>query len=618
MDGLSNRLPADRPNGLRWSRACVPAITLEQARARLSGQWPALQALTTPPDLPPAERDVRLSQRLSVASAARGSEPWLRPQFASPLLMTFAIAALILAIACTNLSGLMLARTTARGHEMAVRLALGASRWRVSRQLMTEGLLLAAIGGAGGFLCAVWASKGLSAVIFEEYMVTVAFDPAPDGRAIAFTVATALLFGLLLTLLPAWQATREQPLGLQQRTHRTVTSATAGKWLVAAQVALSLVLLIAAGLFVRTLRTIRSVPSGLTSAGVVVAYPFPRPGGYTHVDNDVYYRSTIEKLLAIPGVERASVSLDKPAGGGTGIGERVTRASEPVTATNGVASIVTAVSPDFFGVLGITVQQGRDFSWSDTSRARKVAIVSEALARRLFGSEPAVGRHVRIGLAAARQDLEIVGVVSNARLYNLKDTRLDAIYTAALQDPDVNAKCFVLRGTGISFDEIRRAVDSGGIEFIENLRTLDYIIDRALLRERLVAALATFFGIVGALLAATGVFALMSYAVEQRRREIGIRMALGAAPARLVGAVVREGARTTLAGVVVGLAAALLAARVLEAFLFGVTPRDPITLTIASLVLLGVSVVACLIPAIRAARVDPLIASRGIGRLRFA
>ncbi len=457
----------------------------------------------------------------------------------------------------------------------------------------------------------MWASKGLSAVIFEEYMVTVAFNPAPDGRAIVFTMATALLFGLLLTLLPAWQATREQPLGVQQRTRRTVTSATAGKWLVAAQVALSLVLLIAAGLFVRTLRTIRSVPSGLTPAGVVVAYPFHRPGGYSaprqrrllpQHDREAPERSPVWSA-------RASRSTSPPAAA-PGIGERVTRASEPVTATNGVASIVTPVSPDFFGVLGITVQQGRDFSWSDTSHARKVAIVSEALARRLFGNAPAVGRHVRIGLAPARQDLEIVGVVSNARLYDVKNARVDAIYTAALQDPDVNAKCFVLRGTGISFDEIRRAVDSGGIEFIENLRTLDYIIDRALLRERLVATLATFFGIVGALLAATGVFALMSYAVEHRRREIGIRMALGAAPARLVGAVVREGARTTLAGVVVGLAAALLAARVLEAFLFGVTPRDPITLTIASLVLLAVSIVACLIPAIRAARVDPLIALR--------
>ena len=524
-------------------------------------------------------------------------------------MMTFGIAALILAIACTNLSGLMLARTTARGHEMAVRLALGASRWRVSRQLMTEGLLLAAIGGAGGFLCAVWASKGLTAVIFEEYMVTVAFDPAPDRRAIAFTMATALLFGLLLTVLPAWQATREQPLGLQQRTpdgdvrhRRQVAGGGSSRALAGAADRGRPLRQNAANHPVGSLR-----PDARGGRGGV-SLPSPRR---LHARRQRrLLPETIEKLLAIPGVERASVSLDKPAGGRTGIAERVTRASEPVTATNGVASIVTAVSPDFFGVLGITVQQGRDFSWSDTSRARKVAVVSDALARRLFGSEPAVGRHVRIGLAAARQDLEIVGVVSNARLYNLKDTRLDAIYTAALQDPDVNAKCFVLRGTGISFDEIRRAVDSGGIEFIENLRTLDYIIDRALLRERLVAALATFFGIVGALLAATGVFALMSYTVEQRRREIGIRMALGAAPARLVGAVVREGTQTTLAGVVVGLAAALLTARVLEAFLFGVTPRDPVTLTIASLVLLGVSVVACLIPAIRAARVDPLVALR--------
>jgi predicted permease len=585
-------------------------VTLEQTRARLSSHWPAMQALDAPADLSPAARDERLSQRLSIESAARGTEPWLRPAFASPLVITMAIAGLILAIACTNLSGLMLARTTARGHEMAVRLALGASRWRVARQLIIEGLLLAAIGGAGAFLCAVWAIKGLTAIIFEEYTVTVAFNPAPDGRVVAFTMVTSILFGLLLTLLPAWQATREQPRGLQPRTARSVTSGAAGSWLVAAQIALSLVLLIASGLFVRTLHTIRAVPSGLTSAGVSVAYSFPRPEGYRHVDNDVYYRSTIEKLRAIPGMERASISLDKPAGGRTGIVQRVTQTTEPVSTTNGIDAIVTAVAPDFFGVLGLSVQQGRDLSWFDTSRTRKVAIVSEALARHLYGNGPALGRHVRVGLAAARQDLEIVGVVSDARLYNLKDPRLDAVYTAALQDSDVNAKCFVLRGTGVSFDQIRRAVDSGGIEFVEDLRTLDYIIDRALLRERLVAVLSTFFGIIGAILAATGVFALMAYAVEQRRREIGIRMALGAAPARLVAAVVREGARTALAGVVVGLAAALLAARVLETFLFGVSPRDPITLTIAPLVLLGVSVVACLIPAIRAARVDPLIALR--------
>jgi predicted permease len=446
-------------------------------------------------------------------------------------------------------------------------------------------------------------------VIFEDYVVTVAFNPSPDGRAVIFSLLTALLFGVLLTVLPAWRAAREQPFGLQGSA-RTVTSSNAGGWLVAAQVALSLVLLVGAGLFVRTLYSIRAVPSGLTTKNVVVAYPFQRPGGYARVENDVYYRTTVEALEAIPGVERASVSLDKPAGGGSGIVQKVARTSEPATSADGVESILTPVSPNFFAVLGLSVQQGRDLSWTDTSGSRKVAVVSEALARHLFNGGPAIGQHVRIGTLPARQEVEIVGIVSNARLYDLKDPRLDAIYTAALQDADVNAKCFVIRGTGVPFEAIRRAVEASGIEFVREFRTLDYIVGRALLRERLVAALATFFGIVGALLAAIGVFALMAYSVEQRRREIGIRMALGAEPARVVGSILRDGARIALVGVAAGLIAALLAARAIAAVLFGIAPSDPVTLVTASLALFVVSILACLIPAIRAARIDPLIALR--------
>jgi len=584
-------------------------VTIDQARAQLFAQWSAIQTLDTPTDLSSAQRNERLSQRISVRSASTGTEPYLRPKFTAPLVITFGIAALILAIACTNLSGLMLARTTARGHEMAVRLALGASRWRLARQLVTEGVFLAALAGIGGLICAVGATRSLSAVIFDDYVVTVAFNPAPDGRAVGFAMVTSLLFGLLLTLLPAWRATREQPFGLQHSA-RTVTSSTAGRWLVAAQVALSLVLLIGAGLFVRTLYSIRAVSSGLSTKNVVVAYPFQRPGGYGRVANDVYYRTIVEALEGIPGAERASVSLDKPAGGGSGVLQKVARTSDPATGAGGVESIVTPVSPNFFAVLGLSMQQGRDLSWTDTSGARKVAVVSEALAKHLFNGGPAIGQHVRVGALPARQDMEIVGVVSNARLYDLKDARLDAIYTAALQDADVNAKCLVIRGTGVPFEAIRRTVETNGIEFVREIRTLDYTVGRALLRERLVAALATFFGLVGALLAATGVFALMSYSVEQRRREIGIRMALGADPARVVGSILRDGARIALVGVAAGLVAALLAARAIGAFLFGVAPSDPVTLLTASLALFFVSIVACLIPAIRSARVDPLIALR--------
>ena len=485
-----------------------PGVTLDQARVQLVTAWPQLLATSLPPDLSAPQRDQFLSQRLSVASGARGSEPSLRPRFTSALVISLSIAALILAIACTNLSGLMLARTSTRRSEIAVRLALGASRWRVWRQLLTEGLLLAAVGGLSGLACAAWASRGLGAFIFEDYVITVGFDPTPDRRVASFAIATTLLFGALFTLLPAWRATRQPPLGLQQANGRTTTARHAGRWLVAAQVALSLVLLIAAGLFVRTLQAIRSTTDGLSSDGVVVAFPLSRPRAYSHLDNDIYYRQTLDRLSAIAGVERASISLYKPAGGGAGDVEQVAPINQPVTTTSGVESIRTPVAPDFFGVLGIPLRQGRDLSWADSSRSRKVAVVSDTLARRLFADSP-LGRHVRIGLSSARQDVEIVGVVANARLYDRKNARLEAIYTAALQDADVNAKCFVVRGIGVSSDQIRRAVEAGGVEFVSDVRSLDYIADRGLLRERLTAMMATFLGGLGAMLAAMGVFALM-------------------------------------------------------------------------------------------------------------
>ena len=216
------------------------------------------------------------------------------------------------------------------------------------RQLLTEGLLLAAVGGLSGLACAAWASRGLGGFIFEDYVITVGFDPTPDRRVASFAIATTLLFGALFTLLPAWRATRQPPLGLQQANSRTTTARHAGRWLVAAQVALSLVLLIAAGLFVRTLQAIRSTTDGLSSDGVVVAFPLSRPRAYSHLDNDIYYRQTLDRLSAIAGVERASISLYKPAGGGAGDVEQVAPINQPVTTTSGVESIHTPVAPDFF------------------------------------------------------------------------------------------------------------------------------------------------------------------------------------------------------------------------------------------------------------------------------
>jgi predicted lysophospholipase L1 biosynthesis ABC-type transport system permease subunit len=236
--------------------------------------------------------------------------------------------------------------------------------------------------------------------------------------------------------------------------------------------------------------------------------------------------------------------------------------------------------------------------------------VSEALARKLFGKGEAVGRHVRVGTDPGQQDLEIVGVVGNTRLYDVKSANLYAAYVPALQDPDVNYKCFVLRGRGISARAVEHVVDSLGQEQVTEVQSLDEIIGRELLQERMTADFAAFFGGLALLLAAVGLYGLMSYAVAQRRREIGVRVALGAQPRRVMGEVVRDGLRVALVGIACGVGAALVTVSLVKSLLFGLTPHDPATLVIACFSLLAVALVACLGPALRAARVDPMTALR--------
>ena len=285
-------------------------------------------------------------------------------------------------------------------------------------------------------------------------------------------------------------------------------------------------------------------------------------------------------------------------------------AGEPSILTRGVGSTRTPVAPEFFDAVGIPLVKGRDFGWSDRSRGRRVTIISQSLARRLFGDGEAIGQHVKVGLHPDRQDMEVVGVAADARLYDPKNPNLFAVYTAALQDPSVNFKCFVVRGTDVSYAALKSAVEALGHENVGNMVTLRYITDRALLQERMTAMLSGFFGALALLLAGIGLFGLMSYAVAQRRREIGIRMALGAEPRRVMTDVVRDGLAVTFTGVAAGFAAALVAVQLVKSLLFGITPHDPVTLLLAPVSLLLIAVVACLLPAARAAKVDPMIALR--------
>ena len=586
--------------------------TVEQARAQLAAVWPAVRQAALPPAYTGPRRDEFLSIGLDVTSASKGDEKSLRIRYVQPLIILLGIASLVLLIACTNVASLLLSRASVRRHEIGVRLALGASRWRVARQLVTEGVLLSLAGAVCGVMLSFWACAEITRIVFDEYLYPVVFDGRPDMTVIALTTAIAVAAGILCSALPAWRGTRGTATAALQTEGRTFSvSGRAGSMLVGAQLALSLVLLTTAGVLVRSLSALRALNTGIErSDDVFVAYPgAAHPGAYDGIDNDTYYPQVLRRIEALPGVRRASVSLGKPGTGG-GPRDAVVRFGETQEAA-GVAATRSPVAPGFFAVVGIPVVKGRDFEWRDNSRGPRVTILSQSLARRLFGDAEPVGQRVRVGFDPSRDALEVIGIVADARLYDPKSTDVLAAYTPALQDQDASFKCFVIRGDNLSFASLKEAVESLGRERVGNIVTLQYITDRSLLLERLTAMMSSFFGSLVLLLAGVGLFGLMSYAVAQRRREIGIRMALGADRRRVVRDVVRDGVTVTLAGLVVGVVAALASVRVVKTLLFGVTPQDPLTLAGAAASLIAIAVLACVVPASRAARVDPLIALRG-------
>jgi putative ABC transport system permease protein len=586
-----------------------PEITIDQARAALNAEWPSLKDATLPGGQTTAQRDRFLSARLLVESAATGVERELRDSFSQPLVALFGIAGLIMLIACLNLASLMLARAGARSHEIGVRVALGASRWQIVRQMLIEGVFLSVVGGALGLNLAVWVGQGIVHAMLRDSLVPAWLDVGVDAHLLAFATAASIGAGVMFSIIPGLRSTRLSTIALLRSGSRTASAVSRpGRLLVGAQIAMSLVLLANAGLLVRTLQQIRAVDSGLHADDILVAYPLPEPGAYAQTNNDVYYPELVESLQRVPGVTRAAVSLSRPAGGGVGGGERVSRVRAP-SGDDDITSLLIAASPGLLDVLRISLRSGRDFSWDDDSHTRRVAIVSETLARRLF-PHGAVGEHIRVGTASPRQDLEIIGIVDDAHLYDLRDPNLAAVYLPALQQSDPNGKCLVLRAKGVSVEALNGAIGSLGRERIARMETLADIAEGAVLQERLTAGIAAFFGMVALMLAGVGLYGLISYTVHQRHREIGIRMALGAEPRRILAAVVREAAALALAGIVIGFAGALLTKGAVRSLLFGVTPDDPVTFIGAIGFLMVAALTGALVPALRAAKVDPVTALR--------
>jgi predicted permease len=585
--------------------------TLGQARAQIAALWPGVQAETAPTGLSTEQRTDFFSTHIEIDSAARGHEGFLRSHYTQPLYVLQGLAGLVLLISCVNLANLMLARAAARSHEMGTRIALGATRPRLTRQLLTESLLLSVAGSTLGLALAYWGSRMLANSIWFG-LVPLTIDFSPDLRILAFTVGVAVLTGILFGLVPAWRATSQDPLSVLQGTARDSggRSGKAAKLLICTQVALSVVLLAGAGLFVRTLSNLRSIRTGYQSRGVLLVQLFPQSGPQKNTDGEVFYLELIARISRLPGVQSASLSDFRPSWGI----RRVESVWAEPTASRDSKVDFAVVSPQFFETLGMSLIEGRAFNLRDNARSPQVAILSQTLAQELFPSGDAIGQLIRIGSGPEHRNVQVVGIVSDARISDVHSAELGAVYMSFLQEMS-DAPWFTLevrtrRDPEAIARPVRREIERLGHEYALWTKTLIDLNEVALSHERVVARISVFFGALALLVTSVGLYGLMSYVVRGRTHEIGIRMALGAQRKDVGGMVLRETILIVLVGVAIGVPCALAATRVFASMLFGLSPSDPVTLTLVALTLLLVGTAAGWLPARRAMRTDPMVALR--------
>ena len=590
-------------------------ITIEQARAQLQSFWPEVLAATAPTQTPGLRLQTFLSMGLDVAPAATGIAKDLRSNFTRPLYVLLGIVGLILVVACVNLANLMLARAAARSHEMSVRVALGASRWILARQVLTESLTLSVAGGLLGLGFAYWGSRFLVTLMAQAYLAPLTFDLRPDLRVLALTAGTAILTGILFGAAPAWRASRGDPAAALQQGARGATGGVGrlSKALIVAQIALSLVLLAGAGLLVRSFERLSSVDFGFQKENLLEITLNPKPGAYQGLDVNAYRTQMIARIASLPGVRSVGFS-DNSVPDPEGWRYTAAAMSGDTGASPEAMVNLATISPGFFRTLGIALLRGRDFDWTDDEHHPHLAIVSANLAARLFPNGNAIGQRIRFGVTPELQNLEIVGIASDARVFDPRDASAPIAYVSGLQYPKGSQWDFLFVRTDESPESIARPladeIELLGHEYVSLTRTVAQVTGQFLVPERVTAVLSGFFAGLALLLASVGLYGLMSYAVARRTREIGIRVALGAERENILWIVLRETLALALLGLAIGVPCALAASRLVAGMLFGVSPNDLSTMAAVSVLLLIVALVAGYFPARRASVIDPTVALR--------
>jgi predicted permease len=591
-----------------------PGVTLEQARAEAEALWPAVQIAAMPAGLSAVDQADLRRARVTVESIATGFSN-LRTRYANPLTVLVGFAALLLAIGCLNLSGLLVARAIARSQQLAVRVALGASRLRLVQQQLVESLLLSATGTALALPLAWWVSRMLGVAMWDSAMPR-AMSTTPDARVFGAAAAMAIVTGALVGILPAWVATRHSGEAAWRSARSTMAgTGRSGKILVIAQVALSLMVLASAGLFARTLANLRANDATFQTRRLLFTRLWIDPDDHRKHDDAAYYSTLVGDLSQLSGVESVGLSMYFPSYLTVPVPTDGVARADAVDSGN-VQARTEITSPRFFDTVGITRLQGRDFTWDDTARGAPVAIVNAALARALYPAGDAMGKHIRIGDKAAAEPIEIVGVVADAAVGNIREPHGPVVFRPLLQEPQRALVPIVhLRVAGdpkAAGDALVRAVASYGRHFVRTrmLNTLEEQVDHSLLQERLVAVVSSFFAGVTVLLACLGVYGLLAYAVARRTREIGVRIALGATRRSVLRMILGEGVVLAGVGVAVGIPCALAAGRFTRSLLYGLAPSDPTTIGIAAALFLTVGTAAGFWPAMRASSIDPTHALR--------
>jgi predicted permease len=587
----------------RWLRLIGrrrPGVSLEQTQANLALRWAQLLAAT------PHHRGV-LDSNLDVLPGGQGLYD-LRRQFSLPLRLLMGAVALVLLVACANLASLLLARRTARQQEMGIRLSLGASRSRLLRQLLTESILLSVIGGICGIVLAYWGSLLLVEIMSRGRAAPIVLDLAIHTRTLVFTATVSLMTGLLFGIAPALLTTSTARLhGTRQIAGKPSRWAAA---LMVSQVSLCLIVLACAGLMLGSLRKLRQVDAGFRKDCVLLMSIRPALSNYDGQRVAQLYGELYRRFSALPGVKSATLSMDTPLGGvsyTTGASLLISpgQPSEPLQVN------VNCIGPRFFETMGIPLLMGRDLSSRDDGSGPQVAVISASVARSLFPGGKPLGERIEIG----QSSMEIVGVVKDTRYQSLREPAQPMVYRPYLQMRNTWEELFFGIRTADNPEKIvglvrRELRDTAPDVPIFSLSTLEEQVDASLVQERMVSTLSAWFGGFALLLASIGLYGRLSYAVVERTREIGIRLALGAKRGVVMWAILREVLALVLCGLAIGLPLAIVSARAIRGLLYGLAPFDPSTLGAVVMMILVVGTLAGYIPARHASHIDPMVALR--------